>query len=42
MDLFDEGRRIRAVHFEYGVWTAGMECGTISVKALPRATAQPR
>jgi hypothetical protein len=40
--LFGDGRRIRAVRFEYEAWTAGMERGTISVKALPKAEVQPR
>lgn len=42
IDLFGEGRRIRAVRFEYEAWTAGVERGTVSVKALPKVTVQPR
>lgn len=42
VDLLGNGRRIRAVRFEYETWTAGMRRGVISVKALPFVTAQPR
>jgi hypothetical protein len=42
VDLLGNGRRIRAVRFEYEAWTAGMRRGVISVKALPFVRPQPR
>lgn len=42
IDIVGSDRRIRAVRFEYETWSAGMERGTISVKALPQVTVQPR
>lgn len=42
VDLLGKNRRIRAVRFEYETWSAGMERGTISVRALPQVTVQPR
>lgn len=42
IDLLGNGRRIRAVRFEYEAWTVGMARGSISVKALPQVSVQPR
>jgi hypothetical protein len=42
IDLLKPPRRLRAVRFEYEAWTPGMARATISVKALPSVTPQPR
>lgn len=42
IDLLGGARRIRALQFDYEAWSPGIARGTISVRALPNVTPQPR
>jgi hypothetical protein len=42
VDLLGGKRRIRALQFDYEAWSPGVARGTISVRALPNVTPQPR